>query len=40
MNWQEVIGYEFIWLGLGLIALAAGIGLLDLFIKLTGDDDE
>ena len=40
MNWQEIITHEILWLGLGFFGLAAGIGLMDLFINLFYGDEE
>ena len=40
MDWQEIITHEILWLGLGFFGLAAGIGLMDLFINLFYGDKE
>lgn len=39
MSWQQIITYEFLWLGLAVLGLAAGIGILEFFSNLFGDDD-
>lgn len=40
MDWKFIITHELLWLGLALIALAVGLGILEFFINLFGDDED